>query len=90
MATPVPASTADITAEKLSCSSTTRGFCFTFDSSDQSLARLIVARPVRRALIWPSIAKAPGSYPVYWSRFTRPLDSLRMKKPPEKPRFSEI
>src|SRR6266478_2382142 len=31
MATPVPASTADITAEKLSCSSTTRGFCFTFE-----------------------------------------------------------
>src|SRR6266700_1193659 len=31
MATPVPASTADITAEKLSCSSTTRGFCFNFE-----------------------------------------------------------
>jgi hypothetical protein len=29
MATPVPASTADMTPEMLSCSSTTRGFCFT-------------------------------------------------------------
>jgi hypothetical protein len=31
MVTPVPASTADIMPEKLSCSSTTRGFCFNFE-----------------------------------------------------------
>src|SRR5207245_6203944 len=29
--TPIPASTAEIMPEKLSCSSTTLGFCFTFE-----------------------------------------------------------
>src|SRR6266536_3251569 len=41
MATPVPASTADIMAEKLSCSSTTRGFCFTFEKDDREIIIVI-------------------------------------------------
>ena len=45
----IPASTAEIMPEKLSCSSTTRGFCFNFEKTIEARPRSRLRARLRRA-----------------------------------------